>query len=57
MLKNKYSSGELISGLVLGQPNHERQNISHDTKQMPEALLRRDPERYERESGKIQLIF
>lgn len=39
MLKNKYSSGDLLSGLVLGQQSHRRQNISNHTKQMLEALL------------------
>lgn len=39
MLKSKYSSGDLLGGLVLGQQSHRRQNISNHTKQMLEALL------------------
>jgi len=39
VLKNKYSSGDLLGALVLGQQSHRRRNISNDTKQMLEALL------------------
>lgn len=39
VLKSKYSSGDLLDGLVLGQQSHRRQNISNHTKQMLEALL------------------
>lgn len=39
MLKNKYSSGDLLGGLVLGQQSQRRQNISNHTKQMLQALL------------------
>lgn len=39
MLKNKYSSGDLLGGLVLGHQSQRRQNISNHTKQMLQALL------------------
>lgn len=40
MLKNRYSSGDSLGGLVLGQQSQRRQNVANRTKQMLEALLR-----------------
>lgn len=42
MLKNRYSSGDSLGGLVLGQQSQRRQKVANRTKQMLEALLRRD---------------
>lgn len=56
MLKNRYSSGDSLGGLVLGQQSQRRRNVANHTKQMLEALLRRDPGRGTKKSGKLLLV-
>lgn len=56
MLKNRYSSGDSLGGLVLGQQSQRRQKVANRTKQMLEALLRRDSGRGTKKSGKPWLV-